>query len=203
MTDIVDVIDIGPSVPRRRNRFWKLVGSSILRAWGWHLNFHFPDEPRQVTIAAPHTSNWDLVFGIAAALAVELDLRWYAKHTLFVGVWDRFFRAIGGLPVDRRAPGGVVAQIAREFRESPHRLIALTPEGTRSPVGHWKRGFYHIALAAQAPVTVGYIDYAKKEVGTTFTFVPTGDWDSDMAPVFEFYRTVTPKKPENYVADPR
>jgi 1-acyl-sn-glycerol-3-phosphate acyltransferase len=198
-----DVIEIGARVPRRRNRFLYHLGGTILRAWGWRLNMHFPDEPRLMVIAAPHTSNWDFVFGIAAILRSQIALHWYAKHTLFTGVWDRFFRALGGFPVDRTAPGGIVAQTAAVYASQPQFMVGITPEGTRSRVVHWKRGFYYIAQAARVPVLVGYIDYAKKEVGTTVTFVPTGDWDADMKPVFEFYRSITPKTPANYAADAR
>jgi 1-acyl-sn-glycerol-3-phosphate acyltransferase len=198
---MADVIEIGPSVPRWRNRPLYWLGRSILRLGGWRLNLHFPDEPKLMVIAAPHTSNWDFVFGIAAILVMQVELHWYAKHTLFVGVWDRFFRGLGGFPVDRNAPGGLIEQTARRYAESKTFMVAVTPEGTRSRRSEWKRGFYYIAQRAQVPVLIGYIDYGRKEVGTTHAFRPTGDWDTDMRPVFDFYRGIKAKRPENFAVE--
>jgi 1-acyl-sn-glycerol-3-phosphate acyltransferase len=195
------VMDIGARVPRWHNRFLRMVGGSVLALMGWRLDMHFPDEPKLMVIAAPHTSNWDLVVGIAAILYLQINLRWYAKHTIFTGVWNHFFRALGGFPVDRTAPGGIVAQTAAAYAAAPQMMIAVTPEGTRSLREHWKRGFYHIALRAQVPVLIGFIDWRTKVVGTTTIFRPTGDWDADMKPVFDFYRTITPKKPENFMVE--
>ena len=193
-----NVVDVGPRVPRVHNRFLYWLGRSILRAWGWRIHMRLPDEPRLIVIAAPHTSNWDFVFGIAAILASGLRFNWYAKHTLFTGPWGGFFRAIGGVPVDRSAPGGVVVQTADLFARSEQLMIALAPEGTRSRVTRWKRGFHHIALAARIPVAVGYIDYDRKQVGIEFLFRPTGDWEADMQPVFEFYRHIRAKRPQDF-----
>lgn len=196
-----DVLDIGARVPRTRGGFWSGVGRCILRAYGWRMDIHLPDEPKLMVIAAPHTSNWDFVFGMAAILAARLRINWYAKHSLFTGLWGGFFRMLGGMPVDRGAPGGVVAQTAAFYGQTDQMLIALAPEGTRSRVTRWKRGFHHIALAAGVPVVIAYIDYRNRTVGTRFWFRPTADWDADMRPVFEFYRGITPKKPENFATE--
>ena len=194
-------MELGPAVPRRSRPFWRWVGRAILRAWGWDEDVRFPNVPKVIVIAAPHTSNWDFVFGIATILALDLDLHWIAKHTLFEGMWGRFFRFLGGIPVNRTAPGGVVQQTAEAFARSQQLAIAITPEGTRSRREVWKRGFYHIALEAQVPVVVAYIDYARKRCGTVMSFLPSGDWEADMKPVFEFYRTVTPKTPDNFAVE--
>lgn len=192
-----DQVEIGAAIPRRRRPFFAALGRLVLRAGGWHLAIKLPDTPKLVVIAAPHTSNWDFVFGLAAILALDLDLRWFGKHTIFKGPWGALFRALGGIPIDRSAAGGVVAQTARAFADSPQLVVGLAPEGTRSRVSHWKRGFYHLARSAQVPVAAAYIDYRRKLIGCELLFRPTGDWDADMAPVFDFYRGITAKKPEN------
>lgn len=193
-----DRIDIGAAVARRRRPLLRRIGQAVLRIGGWRLDIRVPDEARLVVIAAPHTSNWDFVFGLAAVLALELDLHWFAKHTLFKGPWGGMFRALGGIAIDRSAPGGVVRQTVQTFADSEHLIIGLAPEGTRAHVAQWKRGFYHLAEAAQVPVLPAYIDYRRKVVGTAPAFRPSGDWDRDMAPVFAMYRGVTAKKPENF-----
>ena len=47
-----------PQVPASR-RFSRWLGRTILRLGGWRVIGTFPDIPRLVLIAAPHSSNWD------------------------------------------------------------------------------------------------------------------------------------------------
>ncbi len=196
-----DHIEIGASVPRRRSRVLYWIGYCVLRAAGWRLDVRLPDLPKMVVIAAPHTSNWDFVFGMAAVLRLQLDLHWYAKHTLFASWLGPLFRWLGGLPVDRSAAGGVVRQTATAFAERRQLIIALAPEGTRSRREQWKRGFYHMASTAQVPIVAAYIDYARKQIGIGPVFTPSGDWARDMKPVFTFYRGIQAKRPQHFAVE--
>lgn len=195
------VVEAGPSVPRAPGAFKYWLGRSILRAAGWSIDVRLPDEPKLIVIAAPHSSNWDFVYGVAAIFVTQLRFNLFAKHTLFEGPLGWLFRAVGGIPVDRSAPGGMVAETVRIIRSREQLLLALTPEGTRSRVTPWKRGFWHIAQAAEIPVAVAYIDYRRKKAGVEWVFRPTGDWEHDMRPVFEFYRGVGAKIPENFAVE--
>lgn len=194
-------IEAGPSVPRVSRPLRRAVGVAILRLTGWRVRVKLPDEPKMIIIVAPHTSNWDFVFGIAAIFALQLPIHWFAKHTLFQGLAGRFFRRLGGLPVDRSAPGGLVTQTANLFREHEQLLLAITPEGTRSRQPRWKRGFCHIAMEAQVPIAVGYLDFGRRLAGIDTVFRPSGDWDRDMAEVLAFYRSITACRPENFAVD--
>lgn len=198
---MTDRIEIGATIPRWHNRFLYWLGRTILRSAGWRIDVRLPDLPKMVIIAAPHTSNWDFVFGMAAVLTLQVRLHWYAKHTLFQGWYGGFFRWLGGLPVDRSAPGGVVEQTTRAFAERPQLIIAIAPEGTRSRRERWKHGFYHMARGANVPVVAAYIDYRRREVGIGPVFTPTGDWAADMKPVFDFYRGIQPRRPENFAVE--
>ncbi|HEY9547424.1 MAG TPA: 1-acyl-sn-glycerol-3-phosphate acyltransferase [Solimonas sp.] len=198
---MTDSIEIGAGVPRRRSRVRRAIGRSVLTLSGWKLDIRVPDEPKLVVIAAPHTSNWDFVFAMATILALELDLHWFGKHSLFKGIWNRPLRAIGGIPIDRGGAGGVVRQTALAFERREHLIIGLAPEGTRSRVTAWKRGFYHLASTANVPVLAAWIDYRSKTVGAGPVFRPSGDWSADMAPIFALYRSVGPKKPENFATE--
>ncbi len=198
---MADRIEIGANIPRRRSRLLYWLGRTILRSAGWSIDVCLPDTPKMVIIAAPHTSNWDFVFGMAAVLSLQVNLHWYAKHTLFSGLHGRFFRWLGGLSVDRSAAGGAVAQTTRAFAEHAQLIIALAPEGTRSRREQWKHGFYHMATAAQVPIAAAYIDYATRTVGIGPVFVPSGDWVTDMKPVFAFYRGVRAKNPQNFAVE--
>lgn len=197
-----DQIAIGARIPRRRRPLLRLVGRAVLRAFGWRLQIDVPDVPQLVIIAAPHTSNWDFVFGLAAALALDLDVHWLGKHTIFHGIWGRPLRALGGIAVDRQAPDGVVRQTTQAFAAHRQLLVAIAPEGTRSRVARWKRGFYHIAAEAHVPVLIASIDYRRRIVGADTVMHPTGDWQRDMQPVFALYAAVTPKRPEDFATEP-
>jgi 1-acyl-sn-glycerol-3-phosphate acyltransferase len=118
-----------------------------------------PDCGKLVIIAAPHTSNWDFVFGMTGAFALGLELHWMGKHTLFKPPLGGVMRWLGGLAIDRRAAHGVVEQVADEFARRGQLLLVVTPEGTRSKVERWKTGFWHIARAAGVPILLGGLDY--------------------------------------------
>ncbi len=49
--------------------------------------------------------------------------------------------------------------------------MLVTPEGTRSLSSKWKTGFYHVAVLANVPVALGYLDYKKKQVWVK-SFIP-------------------------------
>lgn len=194
-------IDIGASVPRWHNRPLNWLGRCVLGLSGWRIDVRLPDEPRLMVIFAPHTSNWDFVYGMAAALVIQLRVNFLGKHTLFEGPLGWLFRGLGGYPVRRDAPGGVVQQAIDAFNDNPRLVLAMAPEGTRALRAQWKRGFYHIAHGAGVPVAAAYIDYARKEVGIKLLFRTSGDWVADMKPVFGFYRSITAKRPENFAVE--
>ncbi len=196
-----DRIEVGASVPRRGNRVLYWLGSSILRVMGWRMDIVLPNQPKLIVILAPHTSNWDFVVGMAAILKLQAHFNFYGKSQVFEPPFGFFFRWLGGMPVDRMAPGGVVGQTVRAFREREQLVIALAPEGTRSLRTQWKRGFYHMANEAQVPVVCAYLDFRRKLVGTGPMFTPSGDWSYDMKPVFDFYRGIGAKRPELFAVE--
>ena len=163
------VIDIGPRVPRASHPVLRRIAAALLRLAGWRLDVHFPDEPKLVVLGAPHTSNWDGVLAVFAVLALELRIGIFVKHTAFNSpLIGDILRGVGAVPIDRSAPGGIVAQTVAAFRERPQMVIAIAPEGTRRRVDKWKRGFHLIAQEAGVPMVLAYIDYRRKVVGTGF-----------------------------------
>jgi len=86
----------------------RTLGRSFLSLTGWTLEGEAPREKRVVMIAAPHTSNWDFPFAMAAAAALELPMAWMGKHTLFQRPWGALLRALGGIPIDRTKHHNIV-----------------------------------------------------------------------------------------------
>lgn len=61
-----------PSVPRvRPSAFARWFGRGILRLGGWRVTGELPDVPKLVLIAAPHSSNWDGIWGMDGEIALE------------------------------------------------------------------------------------------------------------------------------------
>ncbi|HEX9708868.1 MAG TPA: acyltransferase, partial [Candidatus Thermoplasmatota archaeon] len=78
------VPDLPPSAPRWGGPASRALGRLALRLLGgWRVEGAIPDVPRCVIIVAPHTSNWDFVVGMAAAVALGLRVHYLGKHTLF------------------------------------------------------------------------------------------------------------------------
>ncbi|APR86805.1 Acyltransferase family protein [Minicystis rosea] len=174
----------------------RFIGRTWLRVFGWKLESKTELPRRFVFIAAPHTTNWDFPFMMATAWALDIRIRWLGKHTLFEPPFGWFFRAMGGLPVDRRAPQGLVGQVVERFESATDLVLGIPPEGTRSKVDYWKSGFYHIAHGAKVPVGLGFLDFEKRTCGIGGFFMPTGDMRADMNIVRDFYHDVRGKFPD-------
>jgi 1-acyl-sn-glycerol-3-phosphate acyltransferase len=153
----------------------------------WRLVRESPphDGPR-LLIGAPHTSNRDFVLMLAIAWDARLPVRWLGKRELFRGPLGGLMLRLGGIPVDRDDPAGLVDRVAELARTDPHAAIVVTPDGTRSS-RQWRSGFYRIALEAGVPVTLGYVDSVTGTTGLGPTIALTGDVPADMDRIRAFY----------------
>lgn len=179
---------IGAAVPRRGNRASRWLGRAVMALFGWRIEGQsLPDVPKVVIVGAPHTSNWDFVGGMAAMLALGLDLGWLGKHTLFRRPFDWFMRLLGGIPVNRKDAGGVVEESADAFRSRERLWLALAPEGTRHGSGAWKSGFYRIAKAAEVPILPVAIDAGLRRIVIGPLLWPGSDENADWERLRGFY----------------
>jgi len=172
----------------------------LLSRAGWRVRFDGLPSRQGVAIIYPHTSNWDFVVGLLAKWAVGMPVTFWGKASLFdLPLFGRWLRSLGGRPVNRTSPQGVVGQMAEELEAARaadrFMWLALSPEGTRKFQDGWRSGFYHVALAAQVPLALVYFDYAEKVVGVD-TFVQlSGDAEADMALVQRHLGHRTGKRP--------
>ena len=135
--------------------FWKLYW----KLSGWKVNGRWPPDVRKaVIIVGPHTSSWDVVTGMAARSVIPIPHAHYlGKKELFKGPFGWFFRATGGVPVDRDSKNRLVDQVVEEFNIRENFILALSPEGTRKRVDRLKTGFWHIAKQANVPVSYTHL----------------------------------------------
>ncbi len=175
----------------------RLLAILLLKLSGWKAVGRPLENARFVMIGAPHTSNWDFVLMLLVALKLRLKLHWMGKDTLFPAPVGWLMKWLGGIPVDRSRHHNLVDHTVAQYRENPELIVLVPPEGTRSRVKEWKTGFYHIAVNAEVPVLMGYIDAAKKEAGLADFFHPTGNLEVDMPVIRAFYAGKTGINPEN------
>ncbi|MCC6144706.1 MAG: 1-acyl-sn-glycerol-3-phosphate acyltransferase [Candidatus Hydrogenedentes bacterium] len=159
----------------------------ILKMLGWRLEGERPKETRVVTLAVPHNTNWDLPMALLVAKAMQLPIVFTMKDTLFWWPLSLFWYRIGGIPINRRARTSAVDQMAQAFEEYEHLTLVIPPEGTRKKVKYWRTGFYWIAVKAQVPICMGFVNYEKKFAGLGPVFYPTGDIAADWKIIQAFY----------------
>ncbi|MCK5874058.1 MAG: lysophospholipid acyltransferase family protein [Alcanivoracaceae bacterium] len=190
------LIPVGDRLPRRGGGFLPWLGVFLLRLFGWRVTGELPNVARAVVIVAPHTSNWDGVFGLSAIQALKLRVNALGKDTLFVGPLGWLLGTIGVIPVDRTSPQGMVRQIVERFRQTPAMFLAIAPEGTRHAAERWKTGFYQIALEAGVPIILVAFDYSRREVRVMGSLQPGGDQEADLERIYAHYRGVPACNPE-------
>jgi 1-acyl-sn-glycerol-3-phosphate acyltransferase len=172
----------------------------VLALFGWKVRFEGLPALQGVLAVYPHTSNWDFIVAILAKWAVGLELNFWAKDTLFrLPGFGRWLRWVGGVPVQRHAPQGVVAQVVDGVAQAraQHRLywLGLSPEGTRQWTPGWRSGFYQVALRAGVPLGVVSLDYGRKLVNATTFIELTGDAEADFASIAALLAGVQGKNP--------
>lgn len=173
------------------------IAHGILRLMGWTIIGEVPDLKKAVLVAAPHTSNWDGFLLLVYKVAIDLDVSFFAKHSLFWWPLSAILNALGAIPVDRSKKSGSVEQAIEKFAHEERFFLAMAPEGTRRWKPYWRTGFYHIAMAAKVPVVMGYADYKEKKLGLVKLIELTGNPAKDLEVMREFYAPITPRRPEN------
>ena len=173
---------------------------AVLKLAGWKVSGQLPANGRKcVLIAAPHTSNWDLPYTLMVAFALRLNIYWMGKEQIFKPPFRGLMMWLGGIPVRRESANNVVAASIESLQsaDGPVQLV-VPPEGTRSKARYWKTGFYYIAVGAQVPIVMAFMDYERKISGLGPVFEPTGDIEADMVTIKAFYAPFKGKNPNQF-----
>lgn len=153
--------------------------------------------PVCVLVAAPHTSNWDFILMLAMAWRSGLSPRWLGKQEMFTGPLGILSRALGGVAVDRENPGSLVADLAAHAGAAKSLALLIPAEGTRKKGEYWKSGFYRIAVDANIPIVLSYLDGPTRTGGFGPVIHATGNVRADMDIVRAFYADKGGVKPAN------
>jgi 1-acyl-sn-glycerol-3-phosphate acyltransferase len=149
-------------------------------------------------IAAPHTTNWDFPMMLALSRASGVRASWLGKRSLFKGPMGPLMRWLGGVAVDRNAPGGMVASLAGQFEHVDRLALMVPAEGTRSHTEYWKSGFYRIAQQAEVPIVLAFLDRSTGKGGFGPAIPVTGDVVADMDRMRAFYTGMTGLKADRF-----
>jgi len=176
----------------------RLVSLIILKVTGWRKEGRLPFRSKYVIIAAPHTSNWDFFYVLLFSFAFKVKAYWMGKDTIFKKPFGNIMKWLGGIPVHRNKFNNLVQETIDQFKTKNKLALIIPPEGTRAQVKYWRTGFYHIALGADVPILLGFLDYKRKTGGLGPLFYPTGDINLDMQKIQNFYSKIKGKYTEKF-----
>jgi 1-acyl-sn-glycerol-3-phosphate acyltransferase len=167
---------------------------------GWHL--YIREDlyiKKAVMIAAPHTSNWDLIHALAGLWIGGYRPKFFIKDDFKkIPVLNWILLWVGAIWVNRKKNNNLI-KLSVDLLNNSDELILLVPaEGTRSAAPKWKLGFYYIAKDTELPILLSYLDYKKKEAGIGHLVKPSNDFEKDMLEIENFYKNITAKHPEMY-----
>ena len=175
------------AAPHTHHPVIRAMARGVLRFYGWKLIGTFPNVPRVLIIAAPHSSAWDAIWGLLLKVAIGLDIEFMAKKEVFFFPIGVVLRLLGGVPVDRHAANGVVGATVQALRSKPVCWVVLAPEGTRRRADCWRTGFWHIARQAEVPVCCVYLHYPDKTFGIGPVLEMSDDMHADIAKLRAYY----------------
>ncbi|AUC81605.1 1-acyl-sn-glycerol-3-phosphate acyltransferase [Lacinutrix sp. Bg11-31] len=163
---------------------WKIAGNTTMSK---------DTVKKAVIIAAPHTSWHDFYIGVFLRRVINIKTNFVGKKELFTWPLGYYFRAIGGVPLNRNTNENKVEAIAKEFNKFEEFRITFAPEGTRRKVEKWRTGFYYIAKAANVPIIMFTLDFKNKTNTISEPFYPTDDIEADFKYMHSFYKGVIGK----------
>ncbi len=170
----------------------------FLKKNGWKIVQTISVPDKCVFCMAPHTSNWDFLWGMLFSYALELHAHFLMKREWFYFPMGLLMKRLGGIPVDRKRRTSLTDNVIVWFQKSSMFRLAIAPEGTRQFTKEWKKGFYFIATKAEVPIVLTYIDYKTRSLGITGLIYPTGDFAKDLPQIQAFYKGIEGKFPDQF-----
>ncbi len=160
------------STPRMGNAMTRGIGQFVLNIMGWKIVGQLPDHKKMIIVGMPHTSNWDFIIAMASIQSVGLKVSYMMKKEAFFWPLGGFFKWMGGIPIDRSSKNDITTQMVEYFENHDNVWLGITPDGTRSKVKRYKKGYLRIAKAANVPIAVIGINGKTKEV-----ILPESTWN--------------------------
>ena len=94
----------------------KLIARFVFWITGWKAELiDLEIVKRSVMIAAPHTSNWDLVYMVGVFWQYKIPVKFFIKDSYTKGLHGWYFRWLGGIGINRKEAGNMVETAAKLF----------------------------------------------------------------------------------------
>jgi 1-acyl-sn-glycerol-3-phosphate acyltransferase len=183
----------------------KIIGKLILKILGWKIVLHgdVSNFDRCILVVAPHTYNLEYILGNLAYWSLGKNLKVIIKDAHTKAWYGALVRSLGGIGIDRSQKNNLVNFVAEQFKKEDFSLV-ITPEGTRSRVEKWRKGFYHMALAAKVPLVLASGDFKRKTLFMGYKIplerLETESFETIMQEIEEYYikNDIQPKIKENW-----
>ncbi len=175
----------------------------LVQLCGWHFDpidvKERPEVLHCVVAVAPHTSIADFFVGPAMLFKAGAKPRIFIKKEFFNIFTNWVMRRVGAVAVDRgNRHNNLVEKAVEVLKREQDACIVITPEGTRKAVKRLHRGFYEIAMRAEVPIVLGYMDFKTKTMGYGPTIYPSGDFDADVEQMLAFFKPIHAKNPKGW-----
>ncbi len=181
----------------------KIIAKFVLWVWGWKIVLEGPASnlDRCILVVAPHTANEEYILGNLAYWALDKKLKVIIKDTHTKAWYGFIIKGLGGIGIDRSQKNNLVKFVADEFKKDDFSLV-ITPEGTRSWVPKWRKGFYNMALEAKVPIVIAAGDFKNKTMylGKKISVeeLETRSFESIMQELEDYYKKISAKYPEKW-----
>ena len=183
----------------------KFIAKLILKIVGWKVVLHgdVNNLNRCILVVAPHTHNSEYILGNLAYWSLEKPLKIIIKDAHTKAWYGFIVKGLGGIGIDRSQKNDLVNFVAKQFEKEDFSLV-ITPEGTRSWVPKWRKGFYHMAMAAKLPIVLAAGDYKRNTVflgyKIPFEKIANTPFEEIMQEIQDYYikNDIQPKIPENW-----
>lgn len=183
----------------------KLFAKLILKIIGWKvvLQGDVDNLNRCILVVAPHTHNSEYLLGNLAYWSLGKPLKVIIKDTHTKAWYGGLIKAIGGIGIDRSHKNDLVNFVTKLFEKEDFSLV-ITPEGTRSRVEKWRKGFYYMALSAKVPIVLAAGDFKRKTMYLGYKIpyerLSSEPYEELMEEIQNYYikNDIQPKIPENW-----
>lgn len=177
-----------------------ILAAFLLKIMGWKFKGLQPKGNKYIIAVAPHTSNNDFFIGRLVASVMRVNVHFLIKKEMFFFPLSVILKLFKAIPVNRKLPKQMIADVSSRINKSEKFVLVVTPEGTRSKVKRWKKGYYYIAKKSGIPILPAVVDYEKKNIVFGDFINPSDNEEDDFRRLIDFYKSTDPvaKYPEKF-----
>jgi 1-acyl-sn-glycerol-3-phosphate acyltransferase len=177
----------------------KTVSGKVLSMLGWEMIGDFPEVKKSIVIFAPHTAHIDALYGKLGFSSLGIKYLFLSKKELFFFPMNLVMKKFGSMAVRGVEGKNAIYQVVDILNRTDELNVVLSPEGRIYKVDDWNKGFYYMALKAQVPIVVAYLDYKNKQMGVKGIIYELDSYETVIKQINHMYKNVQGKNPENFV----